>query len=449
MRRDKPKPAVGAQLAVSRKLSEIFLHNPLPQDPNAEKGVLSCYLHNNDLLDYPVNQEWFHHPCWRMLYLEMKAMRASSQPVELILLTKWLVDRGLMEQIGGPGTIPELLDFVPTPQHFKYYLDILIGCHLSRAAVQGGQAVMEAGYHHDTKEMVSVVSTQMALIQKAARGVHKEPSMEDQLEKWQEDWNLMASGKKTSTMPTRWKSWNKKVFGISPGYTVLMGPRASGKSVLGQNIITDACLTFNRPGLIVSYEMPVRMIINRLISDIGNINGAYLFHPDTCKPTPEIIKEIGRCLDRIRASRLKIIHDVTMDVLGVVAKAKQIYAKHGDCVVMVDYLQITKSPKGKSFDLREQEIAGISAPLRDLSKELNIPVLALSQVNKDRTSRESNAPEQDADEVYLIDRYRLPNGDIHEGGIICVKARNGEDGKIDMSLDGACFRFTDSKTFIP
>lgn len=100
MRHGKPKPAVGAQLAVSRKLSEIFLHNPLPSDEAAEKGLLSCYIHNPLLLDQPTDPAWFYHPACRALYEEMKAMRAANVPVgDYILLSKWLVSRGKIEEV--------------------------------------------------------------------------------------------------------------------------------------------------------------------------------------------------------------------------------------------------------------------------------------------------------------------------------------------------------------
>lgn len=449
MRSQKPKPAVGAQLAVSRRLQDIFLHTPLPSSLEAERAVLGCYLHYNDLLDLGDKEEWFYHAGSRVLFQEMKAMRASGLPVDYILLCKWLADRGKMEEIGGNGVLADILDYVPAPTHYKHYLNILKECSLARVAVQGGVTILEMAYHHDRKEIATTAATQLALIEQAARGANSEPSMEDQIDQWQNDWNLMASGKKASAMPTRWKAWNKKVMGVRPGYTIIMGARGSGKSILAQNIITDAAITFNRPALIVSYEMPVRMIINRLIADMGNINGAYLFSPDIAVPTPEIIKQINRCLDRIRGSRLRIVHDVTMGAEGIVAKVKQIHAKHGDCVVAVDYLQLMKSPKGEKFDLREQVIAANSSLLRDLSKELDIPVFALSQINKEGTSRESNAPEQDADDIYRIERYRLPNGDMKEEGITCVKNRNGDDGHIDMVLNGPLFRFEESQKLMP
>lgn len=236
-------------------------------------------------------------------------------------------------------------------------------------------------------------------------------------------------------------------MGIRSGYSVIMGPRGSGKSVLVQNIFTDACLDHGLAGIYFSFEMKAKMILNRIIADIGAIHGAYLFSPDLNSPTGEdkkrLMATITRCLQRIRASKMEIVHDVRLSPEAVVSKIRSCHAKHGHCIAAIDYLQLLDPPKSKRCDNREQEVAGISALFRAISKELDIPVFALSQVNKDKTSRESNAPEQDADDVYLIDRYKLPDGSTHEGPVNCMKNRNGPDGPINLKFKGELFRFTE------
>ncbi len=445
MRLSKTKPAIpqGPRGTIHHKINEALFSVGLPFSNDAEKGVLSCFLHNPDLLTRPHKEEWFNHPANLLMFQAMMAVVLSGAPLEYIALSQYLRDQGIMDKVGGQGTVAELLDFVPTPMHYQYYVDTLIGRHLGRTTITSSLLMMEAGYGHDPEEISKLANEQLNIIATASQGIKREVSMSDHLDEWQVEWNEMASGKKPSAMPTRWRGWNKKFMGLRPGYTVIMGMRGSGKSVLSQNIGSDAALVFNRPVVIISYEMAVRMILNRIIADIGEIHGGYLFCPDQMPPTPEIIKIINSCLDRIRASKMKIIHNVTWGANDCANYIRAVKAKEGDCVAIIDYLQLlTKAPKGVQCDLGEQIISANSAIFRDLSKELDIPIIALSQINKQGVARGSEAPELDADDIYRIERYRKDDGTIVDKGIVnCVKSRNGDDGPIPLKLNGPVFRF--------
>lgn len=422
----------------------LTLSRPMPSDQGAQHMVLSSFFYHEELLDKNLPEEYFY-PIGgpdHTIYCLMREMRVQKRPVEYMAVLGRLDDKGLMVKAGGNAYVADIFQKFSSKPSYDYYSGILHDKHVQRTAITVGCEVVEAAYLPDVEDLSTVVSSKLTCVADAARG-KKEKSMGDEVDQWLEDWDQMASGKKPSALPTRWGEWNAKVMGIRPGYTVILGPRGSGKSVLVQNILCDAAFHHQRPCLFVSYEMPVRMILNRIIADLGNIHGAYLFAPDVSKPPSHVIRIITQMAEKVKQSKLEILHDVTMGLEAVAARTRAMKAKHGDCVLGVDYLQISPDPKDNTAELREQVVAANSSILRRLSKELDIPVYALSQINKDGTTRESNAPEQDADDCLRVERYVQPDGSIKENGITITKNRNGPSGNIPLKLQGEFFRFTE------
>jgi replicative DNA helicase len=435
MSRRLPKPNRNAEPLIT-------LSRPMPVDVGAQKMILAGYFYCEELLDKSLPEEYFY-PLGgpdHTLYLLMKEMRSQRRPVEYMAVLGRLADKGLMLKAGGDGHVADVFQTFSGKETYDYYAGILHEKHVQRTAITAGCDLVEAAYLPELEDLGLVASAKLSQISEAARG-KKERSMEDQVDEWMNDWEAMAKGEKQSAFPTRWRAWNAKLGGITPGYHIILGPRGSGKSILAQNIACDAAFHHSLPALFVSYEMPVRMVLNRIIADMGNLHGSYLFSPDVAKPPREVAHAITTCLQRIKGSKLTVIHDVTMGLEAVAAKARSIKAQHGYCVVVVDYLQLAVDPKDKQIELREQAVAANSAILRRLSKELDIPVYALSQINKDGTSRESNAPEQDGDSVVRVERNRMPDGSMKENGLTITKNRNGDDGAVSLVLDGCCYRF--------
>lgn len=448
-----PRPA--------RRAAQVTEERPTPYSGDAEKGVLSCFFQNPSVLLEDARQtlppEAFHHPCNRQLYEAMLEFRTDPRRGEPDLVTfgKRLIDRGIIHQIGGPGFLAELLNFVPTPAHYPWYKGILKDTLAQRQIVAKGEQIINSVY-----EFQGEIDPQRAALEKLLselsgiiRSPEPEATVATQIDEWQNDWHDMVNGKKKSAMPSRWPGWNNLVGGVRPGYTIISGTSSGGKSTLLCNLMADACINRNRPGLLFSYEMPVRMVISRLVADIADVDGMYLFSPDRSKPTPHITSLIAVALDRIRKSRLRIVHQPQMSAEGVCALARNIFQKHNDIVVGVDYLQLVPRPsdveKGSN---REREVAVNSSRFRVLSKELDRPVLALSQLSEDGTTRESKAINMDCDDHFSINRYKekekgkdgryYETDRMVEKGIRIVKNRNGVAGvNIPLFLNGPKFRF--------
>ncbi len=444
----KRKPQeVGPQAAISRMLSDMMLRVPPPNSDEAERGILGSFMEDNSLLDLPHKDEWFYYEQNRAIYHQMLDMRKEGMIVEFVGLSKRVYQKGIFHEEGPAiAFISSLTDGVnfsnPSRALYKQYLDILMGCHLGRCVIIGGMEVMKSGYSHDATQIASQAIAQLGIISEAY-GLHtKSVSMGEHLEEWMDTWTDIFKGRKESSMPTRWPCWNRKIMGLRPGYVVISGPRGSGKSSLAQNLQTDACIVQGKAGICFNFEMPVRMTLNRIIADIGNIEGAHLFCPDLTKPPKEIIKRITACVDRIKASKLEVIHDVSMSMDEVAQRAKAHKAKHGSCVTLCDYIQLVSPPKLAKDSNREQEVAQNSAILRRLSKELDDVVMGLSQLNKDGTTRESASIESDADDVYRVERSKNQDGSTKEGGVLVFKARSGPEGfSLPLDFQGEFYRF--------
>lgn len=447
MKKPIKKPTqVGPQAAVSRMLNDIMLRVAPPNSLEAEVGLMSCMMEDNSLLDLPHKDQWFYHEQNRSTYHLMLKMRKEGLIVEFVSLSKRLYLDGVFREEGPAiAFASELTDRnhgPPSKALYKQYLDILIGCDLGRSVIQGGAEMITSGYSSDATQIASQAIAQLGVISEAA-GIHnKSVSMGDHLEEWMDTWTDIFKGRKESAMPTRWPCFNRKCMGLRPGYIVISGPRGSGKSCAGQNLQTDACLVHGKAGICFNFEMPVRMTINRIISDIGNIEGAHLFCPDLTKPPKEIIKKITKCVELIKASKLEVIHDVSMSMDEVSMRAKAHKAKHGSCVTLIDYVQLVCPPKIGRDSNREQEVAQNSAILRRLSKEIDEPVIALSQLNAQGQTRESASIESDADFVARVERYKNPDGSTKEGGILVFKNRSGEEGFVlPLEFQGSYYRF--------
>jgi replicative DNA helicase len=426
------------------KVEAVVLTQPMPSDPGAQTTVLSCLLQQEELLDLPFSEDWLYPPRCQdaVIYQAMKQMRSEGRPVEYTALLGFLKDHGLLERAGGNGYLAELLVVAPT-NNFNYYLQQLKDKHLERVVIEGGIQMIETAYSHDTKAMETVATDRLVALTEAIRG-KREESMEEQLDQWVEEWHQMKKGEKPSSFPTRWPIWNMRCKGLRPGYTVISGPRGSGKSTLAQNLMTDACIVGGQAGLVVNYEMPVRMTINRIIADIGKIDGVHLFCPDQSNPSRDVERQITQCLQKIKQSKLRIVHDTSLRMEDVANMARALKSKHGSCKVMVDYVQLVDPPQMAKDGNREQEVAKNSSILRKLSKELDDAVIGLSQLNKDGTTRESASIESDADDVYRVERYKQQDGSTSEGGVLVFKARSGPEGfHLPLTLHGGYYRFVE------
>jgi replicative DNA helicase len=381
----------------------------MPRSDDAERGVLSAFLQNPQACIGRFHEigclDWFYHVGNRLLAEEMFLLLEEKGALDVVMLSQWLIDRDLIGKIGGPATLAELLNFVPTPAHFRYYAEILAEKHILRQALLKLQQAQEDLYTFEDslKEKGDVILGHLAAVEALFREQDKTLTLAEQLVQWQEDWNSKLKHEKTSAMPTRWPILNLRMGGLNDGYTLIGGEYSSGKSVLMRNLLVDACiLKHSRPGFLANYETSVSDTISGMICDIGGIPSEMVFRPDCSPPLPAHTKSIAWAIEKISNSKLKIIHEPHLSAEGLVSKARAMRDKEGDLVVAVDYLQ--KIPRPAWIEKQaphERELAANSDTIQKLSKEC--PVLMACQLNKEGETRGSTSIAMDADISLRID----------------------------------------------
>ena len=417
-----------------------------------ERAILGCLFFDSDHIPHAAEHlpaEAFYGAVHRQIYEEMISFGMKTDAFDLVTFTTHLADAQLLDKVGGPAFLTELLTDVPTVEHYRHYLSILNQKLRIRKAWDAAEKIKQTistGTPNFEDMSVSVMDS-LASIRLAMEGAEeKEKTMDDEIDGWEEDWSLMASGKKESAMSLRWPCWNLEAGGLQPGYHIISGTSSSGKSTLLGNIMMDACVRNKRPGLYVSYEMPVRMIISRLVADLADVDGMHLFQPDRSYPTPEIKKAIAVALGVIRKSPLRVVHQPRLSTEGVCHMARKMFVEQGDVVIGVDYLQLIPKPADIEKNAnREREVASNSATLRTFSKEIDVPLITLSQLNADGMTRESGSVNMDCDSHFRVDRTKdNKTGKITEHGVWIAKCRNGRsDHHLPLFLEGSKFRFAE------
>lgn len=443
---DIPEPAKPKRAKLMKPKIVEDMELGMPRSDDGERGILSCCLQTVEIIEAcraQIPPDHFYHAGNKLLYEEILHVHGNSLPVDIVTLSQHLIDRKLLDKVGGPATLAELLNFVPTPAHFPYYRDILADKAKLRAILAEADEIKSACRvcEEDMKEVAQIVTERSSRIISLFQEDEKE-TMDQVYQKWEEKWQNKASGKVQSAMPSRWSCMNSTIGGIRPGYTIISGEYSSGKSVFVANILADACIKEGRPGILFSYECPVEDVISRLVCDIGGVRGEHVFLPDRFPPQPSTVKAISQALMKIRSSNLKIIHDPYLSADGICHISRKKKAKDGDLIVGVDYLQKLPVPKNIEKGANaERELATNSDTLQKLSKELEIPMLVLCQNNKDGSSRGSMSIEMDCDECFRIEG---------EKGIWVRKNRNGaREFHMPLFLEKGLFRFQEIESPFP
>lgn len=408
----------------------------VPRSDVAEEGLLSCFLANaKELLPHFCeigNLSWFYHEGNKLIASELLAMSDEGLAVDVVTASQRFIDLGLMDKIGGPSKLAELLNFVPTPSLFTDYCEILRDKFTRREAVRQSQELRALA--EDSALPIPKVSEGVAEKTSAIISLFQErekfKTTAEHVDDFMTEWQNMASGNVKSAKPTRWTQWNLRLGGLLKAYYLLKAPRGTGKSSLMHDLClqTSVTATDKEPSAIFSYEMSEKSIIKRCISNLSMVPNQYLFSPDTHKPTPEIEKQISRAACKIASSPLHIIYVPGLTIQGIQYRVRKIRP----ALFGVDYVQRIPLPAGAKPSDRPAIYGDFSRALFDLRNELDNTAFMLSHTNENGEASWSAALENDADLALLID----------DDEIKVTKNRNGRSGiHLDLELDGSTFRF--------
>jgi replicative DNA helicase len=433
-------------------------HKLPPQNIDAEQSVLGGILLENEAINKIIEHitgDDFYRESHRKIFLSMLELFEKKEPIDLITLTDVLKKKNHLEDVGGSAYLSSLVDNIPTAANIAYYAKIVREKSLLRNLIGTATEIATRGYE-DSEDVEDILDDAERSIFEIT-GKQIKPSFFDLKTILKESLRTierLSERKEFVTgVPTGFVEIDRLTAGLQPSDLVIVAGRPSmGKTAFCLNIAQYAAIEAEIPVAIFSLEMSKEQIALRMICSEGRVDAHRLRRGFLEK---EDWQKLIRAIDLLSQAPIFIDDTPALTVLEMRAKARRLKAEHNLGLLIVDYLQLMRGRGGR--DNREQEISDISRSLKALAKELNLPIVALSQLNRrveDRPNkkpqladlRESGAIEQDADVIAFIYRDELynrsddnPNKGIAE--ILVGKQRNGPTGDIKLTFVDKYTRF--------
>lgn len=430
-----------------------------PHDIEAEKAVLSAVLLDNEAIHEVVTEvkdEDFYHPAHQILYRAMTRLRDDNQPVDLTTLSAHLKGEGLLESVGGAIALAEIADYEATPANILYYAKIVRDRAIKRSLISTATEIVALGYEQgeqadklldEAESRIFGLSTQKAST--SLSSIHVE--MHDAVDHIN---MLMNRSGELTGLSTGYAKLDEMTGGLQPGDLFILAARPSmGKTALALNLARNAAIDSARKVAIFSLEMTTRSLLLRMLSTEAQVNFS-TFHSGLISTDDH--SRLTAAAGKLGDAAIWIDDTGAASVLEMRAKCRRLHSQHGLDLVIVDYLQLARGDR--NVQSREQEISEISRGLKGLAKELKLPVIALSQLNRGPETRkddkrpmladlrESGAIEQDADLIAFIYRDIVYNKETefeNLAELIIAKQRNGPTGTVKLEFEGRFAQFRD------
>ncbi len=425
-----------------------------PQDLHAEQSVLGSMLINKDAIAdclEAVKAHDFYRPAHELIFDAVLDLFGRGEPADAITVADELGKRGDLTRIGGQAYLHQLIQSVPTAANAGYYAEIVHERAVLRRLVEAGTRIVQMGYAQGEGDIDDIVNRAQAEVYSVAekRGGEDYNVLGDLLNETMEEIEA-ASGRTDDLIgvPTGFIELDQLTNGLHPGQMIVVAARpAVGKSTLGIDIARAAAIKHNMAAAVFSLEMSRTEITMRILSAEATIQ---LQDLRKGLKNQEQWTKLARIMGKISNAPLFIDDSPNMSLMEIRAKCRRLKQQHNLRLVVIDYLQLMTS--GKKVESRQQEVAEFSRALKLLAKELEVPVIAISQLNRgpeQRTDkrpqmsdlRESGSIEQDADVVILLHRDRSDPERDGEADIIVAKHRNGPTKDIILAFQGHYSRF--------
>lgn len=414
-----------------------------PHSIESEQGVLGCILLDAQIA-FPICAErldpdgaQFYDLRHRTLYGVISGMHQKDVPIDLLTTTHAMSERQLLEKIGGISYLNDLISAVPSAANVSYYLDILIEKFIARSIIRVCTEIVSQCYEAaNVEQLLAEAELNILAINRIKQS--DSPNMKQivaqAMEKLESDYVRQG---KCGGIPTGFVDIDSLTDGVHPGELVVIASYPSvGKSALAMNIAERMMLDGDLTVGVFSLEMTAIELVKRLICsharvNLRNLRQGFLSQADF----PKLTTTAGKL------SKARIWFDDTSDlsIYQLGARARRMHQKHQIQCWFVDYIQLLHAQGGGvKKDNREQEVAAISRGLKALAKQTNCPVIALSQLNKDGRTRESQAIAQDADQLWKLEPD-TESGDSQTVNVWIEKNRNGPRGKSVPLTFLACY----------
>ncbi len=444
----------------TKKIKNNF--NIPPFSLEAEQSVLGGLMINNDkweIINEIINYRDFFKKLHQIIFMEMEKLINTSKPIDLITLSESLEKNKKFKKINGFNYLAKLSQNIPNITNINYYAEIIKEKSIIRTLIETANEITLLSFNPEgknSKELVDLAESKIFKISEEKLNKENYPknisliikNTKKNIKKLHKNPHINITG-----IDTGYIDLNKKTFGLQKSDLIIIAARPSmGKTTFAMNICENVSMSNTKPVLIFSLEMPSDQIIIRIISSLSRVEQSKI---RTGRLTNEDWKKISSAIKILEKKKNIFIDDsCTLTPIDIRSRTRKIYKENkGLSLIMIDYLQLMKT--SSYIDNRNLEIAEISRSLKSLAKELKIPIIALSQLNRSSEQRadkrpinsdlrESGSIEQDADLIIFIYRDEIYNNNSEMKGIaeiIISKQRNGPTGTINLIFNGKISRF--------
>src|SRR5262245_48802771 len=436
-----------------------------PQNREAEQSVLGSMLRDNHAIDtilQIVHKDDFYTDAHQKIFETIVALRdGGGKPVDLVILAEALKQRGYIEDVGGYGYLMELWEATPTSANSEYYAQIVRDKALVRNLIRAGNDILGDAYSQTMPADLLIESAERKVLEIANKGiVGKLYTLNEAIEDTYKriDERTMNGEMSSGGIPTGFTDLDELTAGMHRNELLIIAARPSvGKTAFALALTRNVIVNEKEPVFFVSLEQSRIELAERLLCSHAKVDSHRLRKGTLTSEDMERLIDAGGVL---RNARLFIDDIPAQGMLRIAANARRLKRQHGIRLVVIDYLQLIEPDNRR--DPRHEQVAQISRRLKFLAKELEIPVIALAQVNRaseDRQDhrprlsdlRESGSIEQDADAVYMLHRPDRHEPGQHEGVIevIVAKNRQGPVGEITLSYIKQFMRYEEHKPGTP
>ncbi len=431
-----------------------------PQSIEAEQSVLGGLMLDNNAWDKIVDaitEEDFYRRDHRLIFRAVAALAARTEPFDVITLSEWLNTQGLLDDAGGLAYLGTLAKDTPSAANISAYAAIVRERSVLRQLISVGNEISSSGYQTEgrsTEELLDNAERQVFQIaEQGARGKQGFVAIKDLLVKAVDRIDtLFQQDNPITGVPTGWNDFDEMTSGLQRGDMVIVAGRPSmGKTTFAMNIAEHAAIKSGLPTAVFSMEMPGESLAMRMLSSLGRIDQHRV---RTGKLEDDDWPRLTSAVGLLAEAPMFIDDTPALSPNELRARVRRLAREHGQLgLIVIDYLQLMQVHG--STENRTNEISEISRSLKALAKEMDVPVVALSQLNRSLEQRpnkrpvmsdlrESGAIEQDADVIIFIYRDEVYNEDSDSKGvaeIIIGKQRNGPIGTTRLTFLGQFTRF--------
>lgn len=425
-----------------------------PQSLEAEQALLGSIMLRpeaiHEITDI-IREDDFYSEKHRLIWRTSVALMNKGEPIDLLSLSNKLKEEGALERVGGASYLSELAQIVPSASNVRHYASIVQKKSMMRKLIEAGEHITHLSFEErgELEEIIDNAEKRLFDVTNSV-GTHKFVELKDTLtEAWNQIEKLHSSKDELRGVPTGFKGLDDKLSGLQKSDLIILAARPSvGKTSLALDIARNAAVTHNVPTAIFSLEMSSQQLVQRMLAAQSKID-AWKLRTGRNLNLEDLSVHLRDAMEVLSKAPIFIDDQPGNNILKMRAIARRLKAEKGLGLIVVDYLQLMTPVQSINSDSVVQQVTEISRGLKNLARDLDVPVLALSQLNravesrggKPRLSdlRDSGSIEQDADVVMFIHREKDESGEqarSRETTILIEKHRNGPTGEIQLVFDG-------------